>query len=478
MKWLAIHFPLLPLEIFTRGQAIEAPLAVGIPGRVPRVLLCNRLAEMQGVCPGMAQGAAQALVGDLRILQQDREAESRALQNLAAWSSRFSSYVSVASRHTLVLETAGSLRLFGGLEQLLRQLRTGLRALGYQARVCAAPTPAGAELMASAGQQCIVPDRHALRVRLSSLPLTALRLEGDQHGLLERMGLRSLGQVLRLPRDGLAGRLGPAFVQRLDRLLGDVPDPRTPFNPPLCFQAHLVLPVETQNACSLLFGGRRLLGELEGYLLARQSGVQHLAWRLIHADPPSTDFALGLAVPSRNSGRFVELLRHRLERLRLPAPVRELELRADNILQLPDRAGELFADTGRREFEEGQYLLERLQARLGHQGVRGIRSRAEYRPELAWEYCRPGQGSDEYPHAGRPLWLLTKPLALQQAQGRPRYKGGLHLEGERERIESGWWDGFDVRRDYFVARSGNGERFWVFRTRDGERAWYLHGVFG
>jgi protein ImuB len=43
-----------------------------------------------------------------------------------------------------------------------------------------------------------------------------------------------------------------------------------------------------------------------------------------------------------------------------------------------------------------------------------------------------------------------------------------------ERIESGWWDGDDAKRDYFVARLQNESLAWVYREA-GE--WYLHGLF-
>ena len=56
--------------------------------------------------------------------------------------------------------------------------------------------------------------------------------------------------------------------------------------------------------------------------------------------------------------------------------------------------------------------------------------------------------------------------------------GSLELEHGMERIESGWWDGADVARDYFVARNGQGERYWVFRDLPQARQWWLHGVFG
>jgi protein ImuB len=77
----------------------------------------------------------------------------------------------------------------------------------------------------------------------------------------------------------------------------------------------------------------------------------------------------------------------------------------------------------------------------------------------------------------RPAWLLAAPRALAARNGRPWLDGPLELLAGPERIESGWWDGRDVARDYFLARDGCGARFWVFRERRERGGWYLHGVF-
>ena len=45
-----------------------------------------------------------------------------------------------------------------------------------------------------------------------------------------------------------------------------------------------------------------------------------------------------------------------------------------------------------------------------------------------------------------------------------------------ERIETGWWRGCDVQRDYFAATSSTGRRFWLFRDRRSGR-WFVHGSF-
>jgi protein ImuB len=87
----------------------------------------------------------------------------------------------------------------------------------------------------------------------------------------------------------------------------------------------------------------------------------------------------------------------------------------------------------------------------------------------------------------RPLWLLAEPQALETDEdGRfPRYEGALAIEEGPERIESGWWDGKDVARDYYVARDPVGVRLWIYRERGRSsrssrsgHGWFLHGVFG
>ena len=50
--------------------------------------------------------------------------------------------------------------------------------------------------------------------------------------------------------------------------------------------------------------------------------------------------------------------------------------------------------------------------------------------------------------------------------------------GEAERIETGWWDGGEIARDYYIAVDARGARLWVFREREAPHRWFLHGVFG
>src|SRR5262249_27217422 len=120
-------------------------------------------------------------------------------------------------------------------------------------------------------------------------------------------------------------------------------------------------------------------------------------------------------------------------------------------------------------------LVERLRARLGEEAVYGVCLIAEHRPEAAWRRVQAlslheqlVQGSDQHRAAGmpRPVWLVDEAQPFPEPEIR---------EGP-ERIESGWWDGKGVARDYYVARRAQGALLWVFQERQTLR-WYLHGVF-
>jgi protein ImuB len=505
--WLALHLPALPLQLFERASARALPLAVG---EGERVLACNAAARAQGVRPGMTEAAARASAVDLRLLPRRPAAERAALERLGTWALGFSDHVSLdpaAHPQALVLEAGRSLKLFGGAAALHRQVAAGAADLGWHARCVLAPTPGGALLLAAAGHSGPIPDLTALRRALAALPtaLAATTLTQDPRLLedLTAMGIKCLGDLLRLPRAGLAERIGSRPLQQLERLLGERPDPHRPFIPPAYFEAELELPAEVAETGALLFGCRRLLDELGAFLLARQGGVQQLDWQLAHAELPTTLFRLGTTRLERRPAHWLTLLRERLQRLTLPAPVQAIGLVSEPIQPLPPASGHLAlgADDGP---EPDPTLLERLRARLGDAALYRLAPHPDHRPERAWRRHpldvavpdAPGtqtRRSARAPPAAtasalapgaavarpdRPLWLLPTPRPLPLHDRRPWLDGPLHLGPSCERIETGWWDGDPVARDYYVATTMRGERLWVYREMHAPRRWFLHGIFG
>jgi protein ImuB len=375
-----------------------------------------------------------------------------ALPPIAAWACQFTPRVSLEPPQELLLEVQGSLRLFGGFESFKRDLAAGLSRLGYPFSFATAGT-ARAALWLSRGEG----------EAFEALPVGVTRFDAE---FFKSIGISTVGELLKLPREGLGQRCGARLLAELDRALGAVPEPRAFFLPPPSFAAKLELPAEVAHAAGLLFGARRLLVQLEGLLTAQQAGIRGFALRLIHSEAAATTVQVALASPARDAERFAQLLREQLEGLKLIEPVEAIGLEASDFVPLHGRSIGMFGDPA-TEAEGWARLVERLRARLGHDAVYGLATQPDHRPEHAWRRVEPGEWDPrEFRQPGpRPLWLL-EPKKLNEGEA-------VVLAGP-ERIESGWWDGDDAKRDYFVARLANSSLAWVYREA-GE--WYLHGLF-
>lgn len=376
------------------------------------------------------------------------------LETLAGWACQFTPKVSLEPPQDLLLEVQGSLRLFGGPDRLLQKLRGGLEETGFPACAATAPTPRAALWRARGEGRA-----------LEEVPLEAA-CRGEPLEFLQSLGLRTVGELQRLPREGLARRCGRALLHELDQAYGAAPEARMFFEPPPRFAAKLELPAEVHHAEGLLFAARRLLVQLEGLLAARHAGVRRFTLTLLHSDSGAKAIDIGLASPARETERLAQLLREKLSRLSLAAPVEAIRLEAEAFAPLPGRNAAMFGDAG-AEAEDWARTLERLRARLGHEAVCGLATHPDHRPEHAWRRVEPGEWDPrEFRAPGpRPLWLI---------EPRKVPEGGFELLAGPERIESGWWDGDDAVRDYFVARFPDDSLGWVYREAEG---WFLHGLF-
>ncbi|HYW03820.1 MAG TPA: DNA polymerase Y family protein [Gammaproteobacteria bacterium] len=478
MLWLCAWLPRLGLDCIDRLREAGAAPAVLTGSRSGReqVLLADERARVHGVHPGLSLSAALALCPGLAALPRNEQTERAALERLASWAGRFTSRVCLAPPDAMLLEIGGSLVLFGGLEKLVGGIGQGLEALGYRALLATAPTPLAAEWLARSGSCRHCPSREALPGAVADLPLGVLVPEGRDRSGLAGMGLRTVGDLLAQPRDGLGRRFGPWLVDALDRALGVVPDPRPVFEPPARFRAAAELPSETADTTALLFPLGRLLDELSAVLQGRCRVVQSLHLELCRRGEGKTDVSLALGRATADGTYLLALLRERLERVRPGAPVTGLVLESGVLLSAAGESGTLFGpDTGAAELEA---LLDRLRARLGEAAVEGIAPAADHRPERAWCRVAAGQAGPAGGSDGRPLWLLPEPRRLETRSGRPWLDGPLRLSGRAERIESGWWDGGGIRREYYRALDAAGARLWVYRDLAMEdEQWYLHGLF-
>jgi protein ImuB len=563
--WLAIYFPRLPLEALTRGDAIRPSTAshdipsdhlmtqpafpstarevqpgsrrsstqeqrsqgvqppvsfdasasgqemprptviVDLAHNQQRVVACNPAAVQAGILPGMGLNGAYALASDLQVQGRDIEAEEQWLERLAQWAGSFTSRVSLESPDVLLLEIKGSLKLFGGHQSLRDLIQTGLQRKRVQAVLAVAPTSMGALAFSRAGQASVCLKRSQLPAALSAVPIAALRWPDEVTAMLSAMGVQTVGDCLRLPREGFARRFGPELLLQLDQLLGRAPQPRRNFVARERFVMRQDFETEIEAHEQLLLTMKPLIQSLESHLRPRQTGVQSLEIRFRHRSRDATRLVLRFVRPMADAAHCLAILAERLQRLELPAPVIAARVRSGPVWPLdletiPHRA---LADPTQQAPQAMARLIERLRARLGAEAVYSLHCVAEHRPELASQprepelngkpkrkrleksappespTSRPADQLTSRPASSspRPFWLLPQPQRLQVQRHWPQFEGRLELLQGPERIESGWWDGHDISRDYYIASTQQGLRLWIYRERR-TKQWYVHGIYG
>jgi len=406
------------------------------------------------------------LFSDLRTADADGAATARRLHSLAAWAYRFSSQVSIAAPDALLIEVGASLSLFDGWPALQRRLRRELAAFGHAPAFAVAPVPAAARILALRHDGFFTDQREPMRIALGAMPIAQSGLAAGVITLLHNVGLRTLREVFALPRLELARRIGPAALGVLDRLRGENHETLELYRPPERFAHRIEFDHRIEAWPPLLFPLRRLCGELSLFLTARDGGVQRCELVLEHEDCAATRIPVELLTPQRDAHTLYELARGRLERASLAAPVSGLALVARDLPPLCPRHKDLF-ETRREQQLDWPQLAERLRAHLGDASVRQLAIVAEHRPERAWSFATGRKPAQEL--RPRPTWLLPRALPLRGPA--PQILAGP------ERIESGWWDGDDARRDYYVVLTRDGQRAWAYLPAGAHDGWMLHGWF-
>lgn len=485
MLWIAIWLPKLSLEVHA---ADSMALAICYS---ERILYASETARQAGVDAGMRRATGLALCPSLHLLPRDLIKERAALHAVAMWALRFTPNVCVIPPQEdpdfpigLLLEVQGSVRLFGGLAPIRRALRRGLAAQQHAAQIATAPVPQAAWILAQARDGLHVASHDELRSVLSPLPIRLLAAGKAHWEKLKSVGQTTIGDLLSLPRSGVARRFSAELLDELDRALGAKADPRTGFRAPLTFDIRIELAARVDTAEALLFAARRLIVQLSGWLASRHAATRTLFFTLIHEDRAPTSLPLQLASASNDEDRFTALLREVLAKTQLVAPVYEISLRCEDVVSAAAVSAQLFP--GRQTEHEGlTRLLERLQVRLGREQIVRFRLHEDHRPELA--FCAEDSSAVEMRRTAgsvqpRPLWLLPAPIALTECNNAPFYGTSLTLVAGPERIEGGWWDELWVERDYFIARDEENALLWIFRPRvpnpQTRHRWYLHGKFG
>jgi protein ImuB len=524
MLWVAVHLPALSLEAFVATLPSPADAAGPVALVAHHCLVAvNAAARESGLKPGHKRATALGLAPHARLGEADPARDEAELQAVACAMLAFTPAVSQAPGQVVIAEVQASLRYFGGLPRLLDRMRAALAPLGHALHIACAPTAQAAQWFAMRRDEVLAgiaaPRTKAeLRGRVGALPLALMSAAAPHLPTFATLGLVTVADLWKQPRAGLNRRFGAALLADIDRACGDLGDPRVYVVPPPRFTSRLELFTRAEDSAALLAGASVLLHRLAAWAAARHGRVAGFRMLLHHEsrlktrhDPAArvTTLEIGLGEPVSDTAHLQSLLRERLHRLPLSAPVLELGLECDALAEGPLPNAELFpAAPG--VGEGWQRLLERFEARLGAHNIRRLQAVADHRPELATAQveggsqprkpsasksgplCLPGSAeADEilsedpaqWPRLRRPVWLLARPQPLREEAGTPLLNGRpLWLVAGPERIEAGWWDGAFAARDYFIAQADDGALLWVYRFRHAppadESGWYLHGRFG
>jgi protein ImuB len=424
----------------------------------------------------------------------------------------------------LFLDVTGIGALFGGEEKLAEKLLADLAQLGYDGCVAIADTIGAA--WAGARQRCnfqvpscqfqvLKPGPTGNR-QLAACNLELLRLPPATLDLLGQLGIERLDQLLALPRESLRSRFGERLLLRIDQFLGKAQEIIVPHRPPPQFIEERLLddPVERRDiveqvACELV----ACLGQT---LAQRRAGAVRLVCRLDCAPGRPLLLEAGLFRPSADAEHLWDLVRMQLEQTALPGPVGRLRVEAPLTAPLENRQGELFAGGEHEARRQLAMLIDRCTSRLGSDTVLTPEPIADPLPERAVRWKSQGsgfrvQGKRKLQVAGsklqvgrekdktrnlepgtwnrllRPLLLYSPPRPLAAVSIAPEGPPlSFKLAGQTyaiacrwgpERIETGWWRGKSIRRDYWRVETTVGQRFWIFRQLP-SGAWFLHGEYG
>ena len=471
--WLAIHFPSLALEINDQG----AGTPMGIL-RNQQLALVNDGALQAGVQPGMKAATAHALCENLQLLAWPEQAVHKSLRQRARLLTCLSPTVSMYQEQGLLIEIASCLRLHGGPEALLARLLRILEMHNWQAELGLGPTPLAAWHLAHFDLReqlaCLRQGEAAFHALLERLPISQLDLDDKTRKRLLSPGFHYLRDILPLPRDSLGKRFGKGFLDWLQRLLGEQPDPREPVDSASRPRHEWHFDAPVQQGPQLHYPMQRLLEQLFDALRRRQQICRAIRWQLESPGHGTQPILIRRARPDYRLEHWLDLSQRRLDEQPNLFAVERLRLEPGRLQPLPVDCGNLFAQiNGRPGADE---LLDRLlqSAQL-----------SLYQPACADQQLPEEIEQQQQPlatpfpqqsaaHVTAPSWHLDNPRPLTQISTHQlgwRNQTLTLLPGE-QRIRSHWWVQ-DICREYHLAQHQEGWYCSVFRDSDGR--WWLSG---
>lgn len=394
------------------------------------------------------------------------------------------------------LDVSGSLRLFGGEQSMLTNLRSTFERHGLSARLVLSPT-LGASWALSRYHDVaqLIVSREQIAALLGPLPFAALRLEEKTLAELSDFNISNVGDILALPPRSLLKRFPRELVLRLNQALGVEQELISPLRPAnaVTFSRDLDPPLKSHSELQ-----RHIASMFETLVEQEESkgfGLTHATVVLVDIQKRTATFSLSFYRPSQNQPRIEKLLNVYVERLQIADAIANIQLSAYGLPYtaqkrswLPTNAAESSDDP---EFAS---VLELLATTLPRNGVCLAQPVGSHIPEQSFCYApfssgAAAQGKTLVVNTNRPSLLLDPPRPLRVIAMVPdhppswiQWKGrGYRIPCAfgPERIAPEWWRGESevfASRDYFILQLESGVWMWVFRAHDSGH-WFMHGIW-
>ena len=458
--------------------------------------------EAQGLRPGQSLTDARAVCPRLIAVDADPVADEAALAQLAGWCERYTPMAAPDAPEGLWLDITGCTAEFATEPELMQGLAGRLERNAIACRLAVAGTSGAAWALAHAGEDRVSLAAGEEAAALAALPIASLRLEAGTVAGLRRLGLRTVKDLMRIPRAQITARFGAGPMLRLDQALGVVEEAIDWPRPPTEWQERLAFAEPIGTAEDLRRAVAQLVGRLCQRLAQQDKGGQRLVASFFRVDEEVPRIAVGTALPVRDAAYLTKLLCERLDSVDPGFGIEVMALEAEIVAPLRAPQPQLMATQDPSERLAG--VVDTLANRLGTERISRVAPYASHVPERAVQRVPPLPAKQpswvDDPSAPRPIRLLRRPEEIEVIAIVPddppvrfTWRGVAHrvrAAAGPERIAAEWWrdkqargrSETDLARDYYRVEDSDGARFWIFRAglHGGDRMprWYLHGLFG
>lgn len=448
----------------------------------------------------MPAAKAQALVAGLVVMDADPIADTQALERLALWAlQRYAPIVAADPPDGLVIDTTGADHLHGGEELMLSGMVNRFFVSGITARAAVADTWGAAHACARflANPTFIVPSGAQADV-MRDLPIAALRLDPDIVDALRVLGFKTIGDVASQPRAPLTLRFGPELGRRLDQAAGNIAEPIDPLRTPELIEVRRAFGEPIGAAETIARYTAKLVERLVGLLEEQGLGARRIDLLFHRVDSTYQAIRAGTAKPVRDVKRLTRLLTDRINTVDPGFGIEIMSLTATHVEPLVAR--QVISSLIEEPEADVSSLIDILGNRIGERRLYRVAPVASDVPERSVARIAPmlpDDGETWPDHWPRPTRLLPYPEPIETIALLPDHPPvsftwrGVRRRVRRadgpERVFGEWWKRdaeLAAVRDYFQVEDDAGERYWIFRSGDGEhnetgsQRWFLHGVFG